>query len=426
MARPIVYDVSRLFLCSAAAAPRGIDRADLAIAEHLFATWPGEVWGCMPTILGERLFDRACVRRGLQRLQELWAEARPPAEDAELGRLSAQLNATAMQPPVTRRAGRWLGPLDLIRHTGFEWGRSAVRHAPPRAIYLNIGQLAWAIPVLTHWLRRRPDIHAIFMVHDVIPLDHPDLVIPMARRAHRWLFAAVARHASGLMLTTQAAGDAVTRTLRTMGIASALPADVGLVPVPLAFLQPAEADGPPLTSKCYFVICGAIEPRKNHAVLLDAWDMLLTRHGTAAPQLVIAGAPGNRAAPVLARIAAGQAPGGPLIWARGLSSPALRQVIGHARALLMPSLAEGYGMPVTEALAVGTPVIASDIAPHIEIAQGHAWFCPPCDAAAWCAAIERLAFNEASYREAKERAAGYTPVEATCYFRRIEAFLQQF
>jgi glycosyltransferase involved in cell wall biosynthesis len=425
MAKPIIYDVSRLFLCTTAAAPRGIDRADLAIAEHLFATWPGEVWGCMPTILGERLFDRACVRRGLQRLQELWAEARPPAEDAELGRLSAQLNASPKQPPVVRRRARWPGPLDLIRHTGFQWGRSAVRHAPPASIYLNIGQLAWAMPVLTHWLRRRPDLRAIFMVHDVIPLDHPELVIPMARRAHRWLLAAVARHACGIMLTTQAAGDAVMRTLRTMGIASALPADVGLVPVPQAFLQPAEADSP-LASKCYFVICGAIEPRKNHAVLLDAWDMLLKRHGAAAPQLVIAGAPGNRAAPVLARIAAGQAPDGPLIWARGLSSPALRQVISHARALLMPSLAEGYGMPVTEALAVGTPVIASDIAPHVEIAQGHASFCPPRDAAAWCAAIERLAFDEASYQEAKQRAAGYAPVAAACYFRRIDAFLQQF
>jgi glycosyltransferase involved in cell wall biosynthesis len=358
------------------------------------------------------------------RLQELWAEARPPAEDAEFCRLSAQLNAADAQPAVVRRPTRWLGPIDLIRHTGFQWGRSAVRYALPGAIYLNIGQLAWAIPVLTHWLRRRPDLRAIFMVHDVIPLDHPELVTPMGRRAHRWLMEAVARHASGLMLTTRAAGEAVTRTLHAMGMTNAVPTDVGTVPVPQVFLRPAEA-APCLASKCYFVICGAIEPRKNHAVLLDAWGMLSARHGAAAPQLIIAGAPGHGAAPVLARIAAGQAPNSPLIWARGLSSPALRQVMGHARALLMPSLAEGYGMPVAEALALGTPVIASDIAPHVEIAEGHASFCPPRDAAAWCAAIERLAFDEASYQEAKERAAGYAPVEAACYFQRIEAFLQQ-
>ncbi|HLY90781.1 MAG TPA: glycosyltransferase, partial [Acetobacteraceae bacterium] len=150
------------------------------------------------------------------------------------------------------------------------------------------------------------------------------------------------------------------------------------------------------------------------------------RHGTAAPQLVIAGAPANRAAPILARIAAALAPRGPVVWARGLSTPALRQVIGHARALLMPSLAEGYGMPVAEALALGTPVVASDIPPHVEIARDHASFCPPNDAAAWCAAIERLAFDEAAHQTARARAAAYAPLPAARYFQRIESFLQQF
>jgi glycosyltransferase involved in cell wall biosynthesis len=423
MARPIIYDVSRLFLCTAAVAPRGIDRLDLAIAEHLFAHWPGAVWGCMPTILGERLFDRDRVLRGLAYLKELWAETRPASEDGAFGRLSAQLSDRALPPPA-RRAARWTGPLSLIRRTGFQFGHPAVRGTPRGAIYLNVGQLAWGIPVLTHWLRRRRDLKAIFMVHDVIPIDHPELVIPISRRAHRWLMAAVARHASGLLLTTHAAGDAVMRRLDAMGVAR-LPTDIGPVPIPPAFLEPATGE-PPFASTCYFVICGAIEPRKNLAVLLDAWDMLTARHGTAAPQLVIAGAPANRAAPILARIAASLAPNGPVVWARGLSTPALRQVIGHARALLMPSLAEGYGMPVAEALALGTPVIASDIAPHVEIARNHASFCPPNDAAAWCAEIERLAFDDAVHQAARARAAAYTPLSAACYFQRIESFLQQF
>jgi glycosyltransferase involved in cell wall biosynthesis len=422
MARPIIYDVSRLFLCTAAVAPRGIDRLDLAIAEHLFAHWPGDVWGCMPTVLGERLFDRDRVLRGLAFLKELWAETRPASEDDAFGQLSAQLSDS--QPPPARRTARWTGPLTLIRRTGFQFGQPAVRGAPRGAIYLNVGQLAWGIPVLTHWLRRRRDLKAIFMVHDVIPIDHPELVIPMSRRAHRWLMAAVARHASGLLLTTRSAGDAVMRRLNAMGVAT-LPADIGPVPIPPAFLEPGTGE-PPFAATCYFVICGAIEPRKNLAVLLDAWDMLTARHGTAAPQLVIAGAPANRAAPILARIAATLAPRGPVVWARGLSTPALRQVIGHARALLMPSLAEGYGMPVAEALALGTPVIASDIPPHVEIARDHASFCPPNDAAAWCAEIERLAFDDAAHQAARVRAAAYTPLPAECYFQRIESFLQQF
>jgi glycosyltransferase involved in cell wall biosynthesis len=423
MVKPIIYDVSRLFLCTAAKGPRGIDRLDLAIAEHLFADWPGDVWGCMPTVLGERLFDRERVRRGLAYLQELWAETRPAADDGAFGRLSSQLSHSAPPPPM-RRTARWMGPFTLIRRTGFQFGRRAILHAPRDAIYLNVGQLAWGIPVLTHWLRRRRDLRAIFMVHDVIPIDHPELVIAMSRRAHHWLMAAVARHASGLMLTTRAAGDAVMRRLDAMSVA-ALPADIGPVPIPPAFLEP-EPQHAPFAATCYFVICGAIEPRKNLAVLLDAWEILAARHGAAAPQLVIAGTPANRATPIMARITASLAPRGSLIWARGLSTPALRQVIGHARALLMPSLAEGYGMPVAEALAIGTPVIASDIPPHVEIARDHAAFCPPRDAEAWCAAIERLTFDDAAHQAARARAAGYTPLPADRYFRRIETFLQQF
>lgn len=423
MAKPIIYDVSRLFLCTAAVAPRGIDRLDLAIAGHLFADWPGEVWGCMPTILGERLFDRDRVLRGLAYLQELWAEARPAAEDDAFSLLSSQLDQCA--PPLpARRSARWMGPVGLIRRTGFQLGYRAIRHAPRDAIYLNIGQLAWGIPVLTYWLRRRRDLKAIFMVHDVIPIDHPDLVIPMSRRAHHWLMAAVARHASGLLLTTRAAGDAVMRRLESMGVAP-LPTDIGPVPIPPAFLGPTPQQ-PPLAATCYFVICGAIEPRKNLTILLDAWELMKARHGARTPRLVIAGTPANRAAPILARITESLAPRGPMVWARGLSTPALRQVIGQARALLMPSLAEGYGMPVAEALALGTPVIASDIPPHVEIARDHAAFCPPRDAAAWCAAIERLTFDDAAHQAARARAAGYMPLPAECYFRRIESFLQRF
>ncbi len=101
-------------------------------------------------------------------------------------------------------------------------------------------------------------------------------------------------------------------------------------------------------------------------------------------------------------------------------------MIAHARALLMPSLAEGYGMPVAEALALGTPVIASDIAPHVEIARDHASFCPPSDTAAWHAEIERLAFDDAAHEAARARAASYAPLSAAFYFQRIESFLHRF
>jgi glycosyltransferase involved in cell wall biosynthesis len=72
----------------------------------------------------------------------------------------------------------------------------------------------------------------------------------------------------------------------------------------------------------------------------------------------------------------------------GLSTPALRQILSGARALLMPSFAEGFGIPIIEALAVGTPVIASDLAAHREVGATSVTYLSPIDGIGWLTAIQ--------------------------------------
>ena len=71
--------------------------------------------------------------------------------------------------------------------------------------------------------------------------------------------------------------------------------------------------------------------------------------------------------------------------------------MANARAVLMPSLAEGFGLPVIEALAVGTPVLASDLMVHREVGQDFVIYLDPADDVAWFDAIlkfvERLPRN---------------------------------
>jgi glycosyltransferase involved in cell wall biosynthesis len=117
---------------------------------------------------------------------------------------------------------------------------------------------------------------------------------------------------------------------------------------------------------------------------------------------------------------------GHVIVARSLSSPALRQVITHARALLMPSLAEGYGLPVAEALTLGTPVVASNIPSHLEVAGDCARFCPPGDVVAWDTAITRLTFDPEFAAASRAMAARFTPLPNKLYYARVDAFLRRF
>ena len=132
------------------------------------------------------------------------------------------------------------------------------------------------------------------------------------------------------------------------------------------------------------------------------------------------------AEPVLRTLRQSRLLHGQVIFARGLSSPALCRLVAHARALLMPSFAEGFGLPIIEALSVGTPVIASDLPAHREIAGELAIYRDPTDAPGWLAAICMFADGNGVAAEISRRVAAYQPATWGQYFLRIERFLKTF
>jgi glycosyltransferase involved in cell wall biosynthesis len=74
----------------------------------------------------------------------------------------------------------------------------------------------------------------------------------------------------------------------------------------------------------------------------------------------------------------------------GLSDGAVAALLDGARALLFPSLAEGFGLPLVEAMARGTPVVCSDLPVCREVAGPAALYLDPRDTAAWASVILRL------------------------------------
>src|SRR6185437_15743439 len=105
-----------------------------------------------------------------------------------------------------------------------------------------------------------------------------------------------------------------------------------------------------------------------------------------------------------------------------LSTPALRNLIAGARALLMPSLAEGFGLPIVEALTQGTPVIASDIPAHREAGRGgEVVYLPLTDRSIWVRSIEALAREGSRQKRAARQ--NYKPKTCEDYFSSIETFL---
>jgi glycosyltransferase involved in cell wall biosynthesis len=109
------------------------------------------------------------------------------------------------------------------------------------------------------------------------------------------------------------------------------------------------------------VMAGSLEPRKNHLQFLDALEIIANRNIAIKGEIL--GSAGWENGHILDRIHALQAKGISIARLGNLSDSQIRERIGKAQVLLQISEAEGFGLPIAEALAVGTRVIVSDIRP---------------------------------------------------------------
>jgi glycosyltransferase involved in cell wall biosynthesis len=114
-----------------------------------------------------------------------------------------------------------------------------------------------------------------------------------------------------------------------------------------------------LKSKNYFLAIGTLEPRKNISALVQAYP-------SKAPPLVIAGGKGWKDKEILQVLKKADQN----VKALGyVAENDLMALLKEAKALLMPSLYEGYGMPLAEARSLGVPVICSQVPEMIEAAE---------------------------------------------------------
>jgi glycosyltransferase involved in cell wall biosynthesis len=99
-------------------------------------------------------------------------------------------------------------------------------------------------------------------------------------------------------------------------------------------------------------------------------------------------------------------------------------LIKDARTLLMPSFAEGYGLPIVEALSLRTPVICSDIPVFRQVSQKKALLISPLDGMGWLKAIESMAMADSLLRrQLLTKTLEFKPPTWRAYFQNVEEFL---
>jgi glycosyltransferase involved in cell wall biosynthesis len=424
MTRCIAFDLTRLFIGPMTPVPRGIDRVDLSYARHFFEEWKGDCVGALPTPWGIRWFNRARSLRVVEFIEDYWGETGDAQSDPAYISVRARLRGdrSSKSPAKERSATARLvsGFIGFARRHGLVPGRP-VSSLPTGTVYLNTGQITLAVRQLLAWLGSRRDVKPIFMLHDAIPLEYPEYCSPRLNRSHGQMLANTVRYAAGLIVTTEAARESIRRELARRGRTD-LAMIAAPLPVPPLFLEPTAPD-PALRDISYFVVSGAIDRRKNHLLLLNVWRELVQQNGPKSPKLVLVGSRWRSSDAVTDMLERCDIIKGHIVEIAGLSTPGLRQLLAGARALLMPSFAEGFGIPIIEALALGTPVIASDLPAHREAGGSGATYISPIDGPGWISAI-----HAHMHGDVPQLSAGPVNVPAhLCkgadYFSKIESFI---
>ncbi|QFS84538.1 glycosyltransferase family 1 protein [Roseivivax sp. THAF197b] len=375
----------------------GVDRVERAYLAHLIAA-PAPLFGLIRTALGYLLIDEAGCAAFEERLDK--GEIGTPTLFSRLARRGDPVRA-GVESDLRRDA--------IARARPRQLGRMLARHLPPGTSYLNVGHSSLTGATF-RGLRAVPGLRIAVMIHDTIPLDLPQMQRPGSVPRFRALFDRVMAEADLIIANSQATADDIAR--HCPDPPEILVAHLGVAPP-----QPGAAPDGPRQDAPYFVALGTIEPRKNHAFLLDIWEDLVARHGHAAPHLLILGARGWNNDEVFARLDL-QPPH--VHELAGLDDAAVTALLRDSRGLLFPSLAEGFGLPPAEALQLGVPVLCNTLPVLREVLGDQAIYADLHDRYPWEAAIIRLAQQTKPPRsEMTDQSAAWTPPDWRSHFKRL-------
>jgi len=252
------------------------------------------------------------------------------------------------------------------------WARDIFREA---YVFFSLYKRPMAIrlpgkPGVMHWTYPLPmrirGWRNIYTVHDVMPLD-PHVPTPVDGLRLRAVLNML-RATGGDFVTVSEAARAQIAAAMSWPMEKVLPCHQG-VDVAGARQGPLPAG---LQPNGYLLYVGAVEARKNLSGLLEAY-----RSSGLRTPLVISGPDGLDATNIDAHIRA--TPGAMRLGLQARDT--VLQLIANARALTIISLAEGFGVPVAEAMALGTPVLSSNIPALAEVGAGATLLVDPLDPA---------------------------------------------
>lgn len=281
--------------------------------------------------------------------------------------------------------------------SGFRWEQLGLRrHLRAHDYDAFIAPANYGIPIA---YRGRTALIAV--IHDLIPLRMPGVYLvrrPLWAAKYLLSMAAVALRADQIVAVSDATARDVTRLLRRSR------ADVAYPRLPAPYVPPAPPrsaqPGRPSEPRPYFIYNGGADPRKNVPALLRGFAAAQAE--LAGIELVMLGSDVRRLQPLIRELGIDDR-----VRLPGFVDEATKmQLIHGALALVYPSMIEGFGLPVAEALAAGTPVICGSGGALPEVGGDAVTYLRPATPATVAAAL-RSAASQPDASRLDDKARGF-------------------
>ncbi len=395
----LFLDVTRIATRIIGSAPTGIDRVEFSYATEILQQHKYlDTVPVITTPLFSGALRGAVTGDILNRVALAWRLDTQPRQDNVYQDLKRYLESPVDrarpcslrvrgQPPISRAMKQGYYPIRSLIRASARLQRRLKHSADRSRCYFNSSHTQ--LEKLERFLwTRSAGLKCVFFIHDLIPIDFPEFVSPHSCARHEGRLRTVSALSCGILVNS----DYTRRSVETYLSSKGFPVPcIKTVPLGISewFLKGRELD-PPQPAVPYFVAVSTIEPRKNFLFLFAVWRRLIEQLGNKAPRLVIVGHRGWENENVIDILERSKSLGPFLVEATDLTDGGLASLLTGARALIAPSTVEGFGLPVAEALSLGVPVIASDIAAHREVAGNCAAYIDVIDGISWLRILQQF------------------------------------
>jgi|EndMetStandDraft_5_1072996.scaffolds.fasta_scaffold21603_2 glycosyltransferase involved in cell wall biosynthesis len=398
----LILDLSRLVFTGWRRTPAGIPRVELAYAEHFIANYSERL-----NFVVLDAFGRLSIlenRMAIAFVKEIAAYWRGDVASTR-AYLRVALRALSIHAVL------------LLQYHG------SLRHLVARVagpcIYVILSQLHMERTKAIKRLKSAGNLRLVYFVHDIIPVLFPEYCPAKEEVQARRRLQGAAQFADVIVVNSQ---DTARIFRETFG-KHLPPNSIVVAPLGVNVSRLPEPQGN-RSVESYFVMVGTIEPRKNHLMILNLWRKLGAELGSETPRLIVIGARGWENENVIDMLERSPALRHIVEERSRVSDEEMARLLRDARALLMPSFAEGYGLPLAETLALGVPALCSDIPALREVGGDVPEFIDPIDGLSWRGAILDYAAHISPRRDAQlKRLESWKPTSWETHFGKVSDVL---